>query len=773
MDTRLRRGITVGEYEVRPLEGRIIGPSGSQHVQPKVMEVLLCLAEYPGEIVERNTLIKHVWGGAAESGDALTRCISDLRHLFDDYHEAIRYIQTVPKRGYRLVAEVTDTTDASESPSVLAAIWADLNRRHVMRVGIAYIVVTWITLQVGETIFQALQFPPWALSLLLAFLAIGFPIAIIMAWVFQVTPEGVVVDIPGASLEPINVRRHLDIVIIGALVVAVTILGYREFAETRDMEVMRQPVITAGMSPLSSIAVLRFLDIGGEPHFADGLGEELIDRLAQINELGVAARTSSWAFSNADIDIPTIAARLAVDYVLEGSVRHAGDRIRVTAQLNDGITGKHIWSQTYDRELTSEAFFETQSEIAREVVGLLKITLSPESEARLSARPQTSMQALDYYLQGQEYFRKPHSDETLDQAAILFRRSLEIDPRFAMAYAGLCDTELGRYIIIRNVKVFEEAERACHRALTLNEDMPRVLAALGGLYLFSGQNEKAEEELRRAISGKSNLIDAYVDLGEALENQNRFDEAEETFLTAVARQPGYWYVHNALGNFLYRQSRYEEAADAFTRVTELVPDRALGHNNVAIAYYMLGNFEAASIAYERSVNIEPYADNYSNLGLSYFYEGRFDDAAELQRKALELRPGDARVIGRLATAYHYGGRENEAKKLFEEAIELIDEQLVVNPTDIRLNRFVAVYNVTIGNIDKGREAISRALDLQPESSGVHYDAAKVALAAGATDKALEYLQQAKEFGYSTQIISSDPVFRSLHGDARFVLIANK
>lgn len=782
MTEDLRQGFTLGEYDVRPLEGRIIGPAGSEHVPPKAMEILICLAEHAGQLVERATLLRHGWGDSTESENALTKCVSELRHHLHDSHEPVRYIQTIPRRGYRLVAAVqfsggnesplrSDSSANEQQPSVLMSLWEDLSRRNVGRVSVAYVVVAWLTMQIGDTIFDALMLPGWALTLLLALLIIGFPIAVLLAWVFEVTPEGVVIDKRSSLVGRPSLRRNLDVVIIGALIIAVSILGYRAFVTT-DTEVVVTEIAGVQLAvPKNSIAVLRFLNIGGESYFADGLCEELLDRLAKIKELGVAARTSSWAFSNGKADIPTIAERLDVDYVLEGSVRQAGDRIKVTAQLNDGETGMHVWSQSYDRALTTANFFETQTDIARHVVDLLQVTLSPESEQQLVNAPQTSMEALDFYLQGQAYFRKPHSDDTLDTAASLFQRSLEVDPRFAMAYAGLCDTNLGRYIITRDVAVFEEAERACHRALTLDSELPRVLAALGGLYLFSGQNEKAQQELLRAIERNPNLIDAYADLGEAVENQGRIVEAEKIFDAMVSRQPGYWYSHNALGNFLYRQSRYDEALEAWTKVVELVPDRPLGYNNVAIAQYMMGQFDDASRAYEKSVEIEPYVDNYTNLGLAYFYDGQYEKAAEMQRKASDLRPDDARVIGRLATAYKFAGREQDAKLLYLKAIELLEKQLAINPNEIRLNRFLAVYNVSIGRLEPGRTAIAHALELQPESSGVRYDAAKVALATGDVNGALEYLRKARELGYSSSIMRSDPFFDVLHEEARFMEIA--
>ena len=371
------------------------------------------------------------------------------------------------------------TNDSKSEGSVLRRFWKDLQDRQVIRVSVAYLVAAWLLLQVGELIFQALQLPDWTLTLVFALLSLGFPIAVVLAWAFQITPDGVVLDLRGPGSGKHKLRHNLDIVIIGSLVIAVVILGYQNLLkdEVVETETVTQTEIDSvaedpgdydpitGRQVENSIAVLRFLNIGGEPHFADGLSEELLDRLAQLRELNVSARTSSWTFSDKAVDIPTIASQLAVNYVLEGSVRQVGNRLRITAQLNNGSTGMHEWSQTYDRELSTTNFFETQSEIARKVVSLLQISLSPDSESKIATAPDTNLQALEFYLKGQEYYRRPHSDESLQAATGFYNQALEADPRFAMAYAGLCESELGRYIIARDVAIFEEAERVCHRAL--------------------------------------------------------------------------------------------------------------------------------------------------------------------------------------------------------------------------------------------------------------------------------------------------------------------
>jgi TolB-like protein/tetratricopeptide (TPR) repeat protein/DNA-binding winged helix-turn-helix (wHTH) protein len=787
MDARLQQGFRVGEFDVRPLEGRIIGPAGEQHVQPKVMEVLLCLAEQPGEIVERDALLARGWGGAVVTPDVLTRCISELRHLLDDHHDSVRYIQTIPKRGYRLVAGVQPAAPAAGPATVGAAsaeqtppspvggrptadraqtgpvltFWEDLQRRNVVRISVAYVVVAWLLLQVGEVVFDALRLPDWALTLLLALLALGFPVAVVIAWAFQITEHGVVLDRRGAGPRArTTLRRNLDMVIIGALVIAVGVLGYRAYQST-NLE--RASTSDVSVAQPNSLAVLRFQNIGASPdtaYIADGLGEQLLTFLSQFREFRVASRTSAWPLSNRELDIPTIAQRLKVQHVLEGSIQRDEDKIRVWTQLLD-MEGFHIWSETYDRELDAASVFEIQDSIATAVAQQLEIVFSDDSVQRLGMRPTESTEALDAYLRGLDYLRGVHSTEDLDTAASFFAEAIDIDPRYAAAYAALCLTHLHHYELVASPEQFEAAEKSCHRALTLDDALDDVYAALGELYRRSGQPDKAMSDFNRALDLNPDSFDALYGVAMIQESSGRLDEAESVYRKAIAAQPGYWLGYNSLGIFLGRNGHFEKAAKEFEEVLALVPDRAVGYVNTAAAYNRLGRFEDALALYEKATEIEPTRAGYTNMGLTYYRLSRYAQAAAMHRLAIEMAPDDHRAWGRLGDAQRHAGQTAEAQLSYREAVTLADEALEINPDSGPLLAAQAHYLARLGDIERAKQLAQLALERAPSTATVHTMAARVYAAAGDAQTSLALLETAVELGESRYFIAADPDFASL------------
>ncbi|MEE8528425.1 MAG: winged helix-turn-helix domain-containing protein, partial [Gammaproteobacteria bacterium] len=352
MDPKLQHGFRLGECVVHPLQGLVERPDGSDHVQPKVMEVLLCLAERPGEVVERDDLVTKVWAKTAVTDEVLTRCISELRHALGDHRDSPRYVQTIPKRGYRLVASVQaedshEPASGSQAHTSSAALpgpdthpghglsfWSELRRRNVPRVLIAYAAVAWVIIEVASVVFPIIDLPDWSLKLVVALAFLGFPVAAVLAWAVQLTPQGLVLDVPVADRPmpvPVESRRQLDRVILMALLIAVGILSYREFFwEGRDR--VGPPAYQ------NSVAVLRFLNIGDDADdtvFSDGLAEELLNVLTRVDELKVPDRKWTWQLAAQGLNTPELARILGVQFVLSGSVRTEGDFIRVTAQLVD------------------------------------------------------------------------------------------------------------------------------------------------------------------------------------------------------------------------------------------------------------------------------------------------------------------------------------------------------------------------------------------------------------------------------------------------------
>ena len=764
MDPKLQHGFRLGECVVHPLQGLIERPEGSEHVQPKVMEVLLCLAERPGDVVERDELVDRVWGRTAVTDEVLTRCISELRAALGDAREHPRYVQTIPKRGYRLVASVETNGFAPEQSSPPAGetvavapayptFWQELKQRRVVRVSIAYAAVFWATLEIAELIIKVIAAPEIALKVVFILGILGFPVAVFLAWVVQITPEGLNIDFGRlrrtGAVDP-QVGRRIDFVIIGALLIAIVIL------------LMRMPDSgpVDGPDP-NTIAVLRYLNIGGDPdniYLSDGLTEELISGLAQLSELRVAARTSIWDL-DPELDVPAIARRLRVRNVIEGSIRVDGGKIFVTAQLI-GYEGFHLWTGSFERQ--RDDIFEIKNQIIRAVVDALEIELSPISLARIATEPAGNIKAYSYYLQGRTYLRRPREDAVLESALALFRRSLEEDPTYARAYAGLCETRLAQYEHSKNTKYVADAKTFCDRALDLDPALSEVHVSLGTLYRMTGDFDTAEREFRTALDSNSGLEDAYIGLAKTLTALNRPDESEATFKRAIELKPGFWGGYMALGGFYYQLGRYQDAADMFEQVTRLTPDNFRGRNNVAAALFMLENYQAAEREWKHSLDLSPTRTAYIGLGNMYYYSERYQDAVEMYVHAAELTPEDYFVWGDLAATYRQiPGQAAEEGASLDKAITLAQQQLEINPNDWLTLSYLASYHASKGNIEPARDHISRAADLAPDNPTVYFYSALVNVRLGNPDAAVADLKRAIWLGYSKQLIAAEPDFRAV------------
>lgn len=292
----------------------------------------------------------------------------------------------------------------------------ELKRRNVIRVGIAYAAIAWLLAQIADLAFGAFAAPDWALRALLIASLVGFPIALVIAWVYERTPEGVRVDVDGVSDAPVGAERKLDLIIIGVLAVAVTILLVERFYISQ----------TIFVESAQTIAVLPFVNMSDDSdHFADGLSEELLNVLANNPGLRVAGRTSSFAFKGQLDDLREIGDALDVEHVLEGSVRRSGNQLRITAQLINVEDGFHVWSQTYDRQIAD--VFQIQDDVATEIANALHVRLVPDAN-----RPTDNVEAYALYLEALAMSDFP--DGEIGEAIELLDRALGLDPTFARAH---------------------------------------------------------------------------------------------------------------------------------------------------------------------------------------------------------------------------------------------------------------------------------------------------------------------------------------------------
>jgi TolB-like protein len=326
----------------------------------------------------------------------------------------------------------------------------ELKRRNVVRVGIAYVVVCWLVFQIGEILFPEFGAPDWVFKTLILLLAIGFPFAMIFAWAFELTPDGIkkTKDVHVGASVTASTGRRLDFIIIAALVVALIYFVWERQSPVGDAttnsvaepiaEELVDETVATGEKPRRSIAVIPFVNMSSDKEqewFADGLTEEILNSLARTPDLLVAARTSSFTFKGSNQDIPSIAASLGVDHILEGSVRRSGDRLRVTAQLVRASDGFHLWSENYDRAV--DDMIDIQENVAIEIANALETAMDPEQLAKMVSSGTTSVPAFEAYLAGlavgESTFVTGDIYENLN-ARDAFKLAIELDPEFAKAY---------------------------------------------------------------------------------------------------------------------------------------------------------------------------------------------------------------------------------------------------------------------------------------------------------------------------------------------------
>jgi TolB-like protein/Flp pilus assembly protein TadD len=656
------------------------------------------------------------------------------------------------------------------------SLFFEMRRRHVFRAAVAYTVVWWLLVQVAGLLLEAFEAPPWIFQGLIVLLAAGFPVAMVLAWFFDLTPTGLVRS-DGESEEDqvtASIRGYLNPIVISMLSAAVILFALDKFVWT-DNPLIDVPSAERGSVRSNALAVLPFSNrssVAEDAYFVDGIHDDILTLLAKIESLRVVSRTSVMRFRDMTKSVPEIGRELNVRYILEGGVQRAGRQVRINAQLIDAGSDEHLWAETFDRELSTENLFAIQSEIARAIAAALDAELSPADERQLDTVPTESLDAYDAYLLGRQSLLETGM-ESLEEAIAHFEQAVEIDSEFAGAYAGICDAHLSMYIKTGNTEYFEQARAACNRALAIDGNLVEVHAALGRLFRTHGEYGRAETEQRIALAARPQNIEALIELGLTLALQGRIREAEPVLTKAASLQPDHWPVHDALFTF-YRNyddspDRFDRAIEHAKRVVELTPDSASALNNLGTAYFSLEQYDKAKDAWDRALQLEPTRAAYTNRGLQFYYEGRYEDSAEMQYKATELAPNDHRAWGRLAESLRLmGGKDQEARAAYATAISLAEAMLEINDQDWRTSGLLAVYYVQSDRPKDAQEEVESALEISGRDPEALLYAAMVAHERGDVDATLQALEEMVEANEAFRLyIVKDPDLKALEGNERF------
>ena len=369
----------------------------------------------------------------------------------------------------------------------MASVWAELKRRNVVKTAVAYVIVAWILIEISATVFPILNLPEWTVTFVTMLVLLGFPAALVLSWAYEITPDGFKREHEVVRSESIThvTGRKLDFAIIALMAVGIAYLVFDNYIlidepEVATAESETQPVPasgSAGVEGKKSIAVLPFVNMSADPeqeYFSDGIAEEILNGLVQVPGLRVAARTSAFSFKGQNIDIRQVGETLSVNYVLEGSVRKAGDRLRITAQLISVEDGYHLWSETFDRQI--DDIFAIQEEIARAVVDSLEATLGIADQTTLVQQGTTDTEAYNWFLRG-NYYIGQQSSGAFEKAIDSYSKAIEIDPGFAGGHGGLAYGLAYASIFYPYSQVAERVRAAYRRALEIDEYQTQALLA--------------------------------------------------------------------------------------------------------------------------------------------------------------------------------------------------------------------------------------------------------------------------------------------------------
>lgn len=778
VQNELLDGFRLREVRIEPLTGSVDADGAKTHLSSKSMEVLLCLARNPRTLVSREAILEKVWGTGDVSNESLSRAISDIRHALRDHTDHPVFVQTVPKRGYRLLVEPQIVAQQLHQLNIVndaerSTLIGNLMARGVIQASVAFLLVGWVLIQVADAVVPIVGLPGWTVPLVTYTVIGGFPVVVLFAWFFEYAEGRFYLDrgkrsptvTTGIGKNYLTMVAAYVITALAALIYQFSV-GFESPAgsTTASIEIVETDI---KVEP-NSIAVLRFMNIDGSETseiFSHGFAEDVLDRLARVPGLLVSARGDSWSLPlNSSSD--EVRRRLRVAYYLEGSVRLVDDELRVVAQLINSATGFHVVSRSFNRNL--ENFMDVQREIMELTVANLRVALPEDTQMLLSSTyPGTDVDAYVLYRRGKELFDAPQTEESLAQVVNLYQQALQTDPGYAAAHAGLCIAYANAYRITNNADYVDMAEKACARALSASANLNVVYTALGDLYLLNGRDADAETAYSRALDINSQDVQAMQGLAQAYARQQRTVEAEDLFHQAIRLQPGNWGSLDSLGGFLFVNGRYADAAEAYRKVVLLDPNNWRGHGNLGSSLLMSGDFELAATALRRAVEIQPVQDYYSNLAIIHYYLGQFDESVTIQRKAVELSAEANTSWLNLGDALLFSSQPDQAEAAFRISAELAKKNLAINPNDAPKLFELAWAETMLGNRDHASELINRSKVLDSENPFAHYYDALIKHHIGNDDAAIDALEIAVASGYPIVMLKSEPHLSGLRNRQDF------
>ena len=526
----------------------------------------------------------------------------------------------------------------------LRSFFAELKRRNVYKVAAGYAVVGWLLVQVATQVFPFFEVPNWGVRLIVLLIVIGFPVALVIAWAFELTPGGIKRTEEADRIYPAGSRGRAWIyVVISAGLLSVGLFFLGRYTAPNENKI--------GNVPAKSIAVLPFENLSRDPdnaYFAEGIQDEILTRLAKVADLKVISHTSTQRYKSSPDNLPQIAKELGVAHILEGSVQKSQDQVRVNVQLINAATDAHLWAESFDRKLID--IFAVESEIAAKVADILQAKLTGEEKHAISLQPTQNAEAYQLYLKGR-YFWNKRTGPDLQKAIDYFKQVIEKDPGYALAYVGLGDSYilLSGFGAARPQDSLPLAEAAAKKALELDDTLAEAHTTLGfSLCVHHFDFAGSIKEFERAIALNPNYATAHHWFGDGpLLAVSQFDRAVAEGKRALELDPLSVIITADLGaNYLVAR-RYDEAIEQFHKAIDLDPRFYYAHWNLAEALEMKGNMREALSEYKKAVELDDDPFVLALLGQAYAKAGQRDEALKILGRLPQI------AVHRYVPSYSY------------------------------------------------------------------------------------------------------------------------
>jgi len=683
----------------------------------------------------------------------------------------------------------------------------ELKRRNVFKVGIAYAVTTWILLQLTDVVTGILTLPEWAPQLILLILLVGFIPALILAWAFELTPDGVKLESEVKRKESITPKtgRKLDYIIIISLGLS---LGYfiwesRFEQKTAEYEaataaalveepVVKEPTPQAEINlddvDKNSIAVLPFANRSadaGDVYFTDGIHDDLLTQLSKIEAFSVISRTSVMEYRDTIKNLREIARELSVAYIMEGSVQRAGDRVRINVQLIDADTDEHLWAEIYDRELTTNNLFDIQSEIAMAIATALKATLTDSELASVADVPTDNVHAYDLYLQARQ-FTQSETKAECQTAVELFKESLLLDPNFKLAWIELANAHMTNYWVYGGDPADRDlALEAIERARAIDPDFGELHMA-EGFYWYWGHldYERALYNLDKAIEMMPGNDAAHMWRAYVSRRAGQWEQAVQSMQHALKLNPRENLSWQEYSNTLLYMHQYEKAEKAANRAYEIDPVSYWG--KIALSEIALQTRGDTKTAVQLTIGAQHFSqeDFFDTYMLARILARRFDEALEAARAVsgnMEVHRGKIALSEDMAAQIlHFMGRKDEARQAASAALFRLHGLRVELGEDYRID--LAELRVTAiqgANQETVRKLTQKSISSMPgdalQAFQIRGEYARIFAIAGMAAESIEMLESVlvPPSNTSVFIVDLDPAYDDIREDPEFVAMMER